>query len=98
MFDPNSFTVGGIVLIAVVFGLTEFIKDLLVWEGKKVTALAASLGVILFALFRASEFLPAEYAQIYEVVVQSITFGLTASGYYKYAEKRIPKDGGIEIS
>jgi hypothetical protein len=98
MFDPNNITVGGILLIAVVFGLTEFLKDNLAWEGKKVTVLAATLGVALYGLFELQVLLPEQYTQIYELVVKSITFGLTASGYYKFVEKRLPKDGGIEIS
>lgn len=88
MFDPNSFVVGGITLIAVVFGLVEFLKNALGWEGKKVTVLAAGLGALLMGLYQLQSVLPAPYAQVYEMVVVSITFGLSASGYYKFIDAR----------
>lgn len=92
MFDPNSFVVGGITLIAVVFGLVEFLKNALGWEGKKVTVLAAGLGALLMGLYQLQSVLPAPYAQVYEMVVVSITFGLSASGYYKFIDARTTKE------
>lgn len=83
-FDPTIFAVGGISVIAVVFGLTEFIKDLLSWEGKKVTALASCLGALMMVLYQLQSFLPEPYGKIYLTVMMSLTFGMSASGYYKY--------------
>ena len=41
MFEVESFAIGGVSLIVLVFGLTEFLKEMFGWSGKKVTALAA---------------------------------------------------------
>ena len=92
MFDPRSFVVGGITLIAVVFGLVEWLKSVLNWEGKKVTVLAAVLGAVLMVLYQLQSVLPAPYAQVYEMFVVSITFGLSASGYYKFIDARTTKE------
>jgi hypothetical protein len=91
MFDPGSFMVGGVALIAVVFGLVEFLKEALGWEGKRVTVLAAVLGAVLMGLYQLQSVLPAPFSQVYEIVVISLTFGLSASGYYKFASSRMPK-------
>lgn len=88
MFDPNSYVVGGVTLIAVVFGLVEFLKTVLKWDGAKVTVLAAVLGALLMGLFQLQSLLPAPYAQVYEMVIVSVTFGLSASGYYKFIDAR----------
>lgn len=88
MFDPNSYVVGGVTLIAVVFGLVEFLKTALKWDGSKVTILAAVLGALLMGLYQLQALLPAPYAQVYEIVIVSITFGLSASGYYKFIDAR----------
>ncbi len=87
MFDPNTFELGGISLIALVFGLTELLKSWFGWEGKKVTALAASLGVIFMAIFEATQYLPAEYVPIVNSVIAVIAMGLAASGFYKFAAR-----------
>lgn len=92
MFDPGSYVVGGVALIAVVFGLVEFIKDVFSLEGKVVTVLAALLGAILMALFQVQALLPPLFAQVYETFIISITFGLSASGYYKFVNARLPEN------
>ena len=88
MFDPNTFELGGISLIALVFGLTELLKSWFGWEGKKVTALAASLGVIFMAIFEATQYLPAEYVPVINSVIAVVAMGLAASGFYKFAAAR----------
>jgi hypothetical protein len=93
MFDPGSFMVGGVTLIAVVFGLVEFIKNAFNMDGKKVTIMAAVMGAVLMVLFQLQTVLPAPYAQVYEIAVVSITFGLAASGYYKFVDARTTKIG-----
>lgn len=91
MFDPSSFAVGGISLIVLVFGLVEFIKDISSLSGKAVTALSALIGAVIMGLYQLQSFLPPIYAQIYVAVISSITFGLSASGYYKFLKERIPE-------
>ena len=88
MFDPNTFELGGISLIALVFGLTELLKSWFGWEGKKVTALAASLGVIFMGIFEATKFLPVEYVPYINSGIAVIAMGLAASGFYKFAAAR----------
>lgn len=91
MFDTGNVVVNGIQLMTVVFGLTEFIKDSFNLTGKKVTFLAASLGVALYVLYGLIGILPEPYGQVVTMIVTSVTFGLTASGYYKFAAARLPK-------
>ena len=88
MFDPNTFELGGISLIALVFGLTELLKSWFGWEGKKVTALAASLGVIFMAIFEATQYLPAEYVPVVNSIIAVIAMGLAASGFYKFVARK----------
>ena len=87
MFDVTSFEVGGVSLIALVFGLTQFTKEMLNWEGKKVTAIATFYGVLLFAVFQAIQYLPSPYLEIVTAVYTSAAFGLAASGFYKFGTR-----------
>ena len=92
MFDPEAFAVGGIQLIAVVFGLTQFLKELLGWSGQRVTVLAASLGALVMVAYQLIGMVPAPYEQVINIVFSSVAFGLAASGYYKFAAERLPKE------
>jgi hypothetical protein len=87
MFDVESFAVGGVSLIALVFGLTEFIKNLVDWEGKKVTALAASIGFVAMVVYQVLQYLPEPYGAIVTGAMGSIAFGLSASGFYKFGTR-----------
>ena len=87
LFDPNSAVVGGVSVIALVFGLVEFLKSLFSLDGKKVTVIASVLGLVLYALFAAIELLPAPWNQILTILFQSLAFGLAASGFYKFATR-----------
>ena len=98
IIDPENVAVNGLQLIAVIFGLTEFIKDNLNLSGKTVTILAALIGGILFALLRVSALLPAPWSQYYEIGVSTIAYGLTAAGYYKFLAARLPKQESLVIS
>lgn len=90
MFDPSSIEIGGVSLILLILGLVEFSKSFGL-DGKKVIALSASMGAILFGLYRVGEFVPAPYSQVYEIVLQSIALGLAASGFYMFVNKRAPQ-------
>ena len=90
MFDPNEFLVNGIPLIVMVFGLTQFLKEMFDWDGKKVTLLAASLGAIVMIAYQLIGIIPEPYEQVITIVFTSITFGMAASGYYKFAAKSRP--------
>ena len=87
MFDVSGFAIAGVSLIALVFGLTEFLKTLLEWEGKKVTALSASIGFIAMATYNGLTYIPEPYNAIVTGVVASLAFGLAASGFYKFSTR-----------
>ena len=87
MFDVSGFAIAGVSLIALVFGLTEFLKSLLEWEGKKVTALSASIGFIAMATYNGLTYIPEPYNAIVTGIVASLAFGLAASGFYKFGTR-----------
>lgn len=91
MFEPNEFVVGGVLFIPMVFGLTEFLKSILNIEGKNVTILSFFLGFVLYGLNAASSYLPGLYGEVYNLFIQGLTIGLTASGFYKFAAARMIK-------
>lgn len=91
MFDPEAFAVNGIQLIAVVFGLTQFVKELLGWSGQRVTVLAALMGAFVMVTYQLIGIVPDPYSQVVEVFYTSVAFGLSASGYYKFVAERLPK-------
>jgi hypothetical protein len=86
MFDANL-VVGGVSVMALVFGLTEFLKAQLKWDGPKVTWLAAGLGVFLYAAAEAVQYIPDPYNTIVVGVFGSVAFALAASGFYKYGTR-----------
>lgn len=85
LFDPNAFSIGGISVIAFVFGAVQFIKEMFNMNGKAVTALSLFMGIIVMAIVQAIQFLPPEWIPYVEAVFSSFAFGLAASGFYKFA-------------
>lgn len=82
--------VGGIALMVLVFGLTQFLKEVLGWEGPKVRVLAVAIGITFMAVSELIGILPEPYGQIVEIVYRSLAFGLAASGYYQWGAERFP--------
>ena len=91
MLDINSFMVGGVALIPLVFGQVEFIKNMFDWEGKKVTALSAGLGLFWALAYQGLELVPEPYNAYAVMVIVSLAVGLSASGFYKFIDKRTAK-------
>ena len=87
MFEIDSFAIGGVSLIALVFGLTEFLKEMLGWSGKKVTALAASIGFLAMVVLEGLKYIQEPYSGIVIGIVASLAFGLAASGFYKFTTR-----------
>ncbi len=87
MFEVSEFAIAGVSLIALVFGLTEFIKVQFDLTGKKVTTIAASLGFVLMAVYQGLQYVPDPYEAIVTGVVASLAFGLAASGFYKFSTR-----------
>ena len=91
MFDPASVVVGGVSLMVVVFGLTEFFKDLFNMSGKRVTVMAALLGAVVMVVYSLIGIVPEPFGQVVDIFFKSVTVGLSASGYYKFGAARLPK-------
>lgn len=85
--DLTLIEFGGITVIAMVFGLTQFFKELFNMKGKAVTALAMVIGLAALGGIEALQFLPPEAVPIAEAVYRSIAFGLAAAGFYKYGTR-----------
>jgi hypothetical protein len=88
--DFNNLAIQGVSLIALVFGLVEFFKSLFNMSGKAVTALSMAMGVVVMTAFQLIPLLAQPYETIVNVAVLSITFGLAASGFYKFTNARLP--------
>jgi len=86
-FDFNTLAIGGVALAAFVLAQVEFFKNLLGWEGKKVTGLSMGLGVFWAAVFQSFQYVPEEFQPFVAIAVGALGFGLSASGYYKFATR-----------
>lgn len=91
MFEAGEVIAFGIPLLLMVFGLVEFFKSLFTIRGKAVTALSMFMGVLVFVPVQLIGMLPAPYEMVLSIVYGSIAFGLSASGYYKFAATRVSK-------
>jgi hypothetical protein len=91
MFDLNTLLVGSIPLVAVIFGLVEFIKSLGL-QGRILTILALLIGLSLGLGYHvASLGVPSGFAGWFEAIVFGLAMGLVASGFYDFANSRWPK-------
>ena len=90
MTDLTSLLVGGIPLLVVIFGLVEFSKSFGL-KGKGLTILSMLLGIAFGVAYKVAESgLPVGFAPWFVVVVFGLALGLTASGFYDFANKRFP--------
>jgi hypothetical protein len=91
MFDPSILLVGTIPLIAVVFGLVEFIKSLGL-KGNWLTIVSLLLGLVLgLGYHLASVGIPGGFAGWFTTGIFGLAMGLVASGFYDFANARWPK-------
>ncbi len=87
----DNLLVGSFPLIAVVFGLVEFIKSLGL-KGQWLTIISLLLGLVFGMAFRVSSFgVPIGFTGWFEVVVFGLAIGLTTSGFYKFIDARLPE-------
>ena len=93
MFDPQSVVAFGVPLLALVFGLTEFIKSLINIKGKYVTVLAAGMALLVFIPYQLIGYFPV-LEPVLSVIYTSLVLGLSAAGFYKFVDGRAPKNGG----
>ena len=93
MTDLSQLLVGGIPLLIVIFGLVEFSKTLGL-KGNWLTIFSLFLGLAFgFAYKIAESGIPASFAGWFVMVVFGLALGLITSGFYDFADKRLPKVG-----
>lgn len=81
-----------VLLLAMIFGLVEFVKKLGV-QGNALTILSMAVGVGLGVLFQVAELYP-QINVWFQIAVFGVLFGLAASGFYDFANKRWPQAAG----
>ena len=89
MQDFSSLLIGGIPLIAVIFGLVEFLK-VFGLKGRMLTLVSLLLGVVFGILYKLSLALPFDFAGWLAVIVFGLALGLTTSGIYDFLNNRLP--------
>jgi hypothetical protein len=88
-----TLVVGSIPLTIVIFGLVEFSKSLGL-AGKKLTIFSLLLGLVFGMAYQISTAgLPGDFAGWFTVIVFGLALGLVASGFYDFADSRLPKVG-----
>jgi hypothetical protein len=93
MSDLAQLFVGGIPLIVVIFGLVEFSKSIGL-TGRILTIVSLVLGLAFGIAYKIAESgLPLGFAAWFVVVVFGLALGLITSGFYDFADQRLPKIG-----
>ena len=93
MTDLTSLLVGGIPLLVVIFGLVEFSKSFGL-KGNWLTAFSLFLGLAFGIADKISESgIPSSFAGWFVMIIFGLALGLITSGFYDFADKRIPKTG-----
>jgi hypothetical protein len=93
MTDFTSLLVGGVPLVAVIFGLVEFAKKFGL-KGNWLTLFSLVLGIVLGLCYEISVAgMPADFSAWFSTVVFSLALGLVASGLYDFADSRTLKVG-----
>jgi len=93
MLDYSQLLVGVVPLVAVIFGLVEFSKSLGL-KGNALTIFSLVLGLAFGMAYKIAETgVPVGFASWFAAVVFGLALGLVASGFYDFADKRLPKTG-----
>jgi len=90
MQNFSSLLIGGIPLIAVIFGLVEFLK-VFGLKGRILTLASLLLGVVFGILYKLSLAMPLDFASWLAVIVFGLALGLTTSGIYDFLDDHFPK-------
>lgn len=88
--DDINLYIGGVLLLPLVFGLVEFFKAQFNLEGKSVTWLAAGIGLLLAIVAQLELMFPGISPWV-KLVIMGISTALSASGFYKFVNARVPK-------
>jgi hypothetical protein len=87
--DPNTVSIGGVLLIPFVFGFVEFLKEAFGLQGKAVTLISLITAGAFAGLAQTLPFIPEPYATIIATVVASLAIGMSASGFYKFVRNTV---------
>jgi drug/metabolite transporter (DMT)-like permease len=79
------------VLLVLIFGLVEFVKQLGL-TGNRLRLVSMAVGIILAVVFRLRELYP-PWSPWIDLFFFGLAAGLTACGIYGFLEARIPKRG-----
>jgi hypothetical protein len=90
MQDFSSLLIGGVPLIAVIFGLVEFLK-IFGLKDRILTICSLLLGLALGIAYKLTLGLPVDYAGWMAVIFFGLAIGLTTSGIYDFLNVRFPK-------
>ena len=86
----DTLLVGTVPLMIVIFGLVEFIKSLGV-SGKALTIVSLVLGVAFGLAYQFSTAgIPVAFVGWFEASIFGLAIGLVTSGFYKFADSRLP--------
>jgi hypothetical protein len=93
MTDLTQLLVGGIPLLIVIFGLVEFSKSLGL-KGNWLTIFSLILGIAFGVAYKFAESgVPSGFAGWFVMIIFGLALGLITSGFYDFADKRMPKIG-----
>ena len=90
-FDLGVMGIAGVSLLALIFGMTEFVKDFFGIKGKWVNLTAVVLGGLLVLAGELRPFLAPVYETILNVVVLTLAGATSAGGYYQFITKLAAK-------
>jgi hypothetical protein len=93
--DFNQFVLNPVTLLAIVFGVVEFIKSLGV-EGNKLRLISMGVGVLLAIVFQMST-LFSNISPYIQILFYGIAVGLAACGVFSFINDRVqpqPPKGG----
>lgn len=86
----ETFLIGGVSLIVLVFGLVEFLKKTGL-AGIWLTVASLVLGIIFGLAYRIVQSgMPVTIPDWITIVIYGLVVGLTASGVYDFFDKRFP--------
>jgi uncharacterized membrane protein HdeD (DUF308 family) len=89
--DITEFVLNPVTLLAIVFGVVEFVKSLGV-EGNKLRWISLATGILLAFLFKVTELVPV-YSPYIQTIFFGVAVGLAASGVFSFLDKRIARNG-----
>jgi hypothetical protein len=89
--NMDTLLVGSIPIVMIIFGLVEFTKSFGV-SGRWLTGLSLFIGLLFGFAFRVYlAGVPTGYAGWFEAVIFGLALGLVASGFYDFANARMPR-------